>query len=332
VVAISATGSALVHRLGAAIAAACRDRAVLPPGAASDAVLAIALPIAGAAAVAAVIAHLAQTRAVWLPRRRIAGAPAIEAGPLARSRRAVFDLAAAALLGAAAFGWLWLNAPRLAATVAISPHEALVARDDAPAPAPHATAPGAAPALAPQALVTSAAEPALASQTVEDAAALLRNLLAALVLAWSVLGVLDALVRRAGLRRALAMTPAEKREDDRLAGADPRWRARRTAVQRGLRPEDAVAGASLLLLGDDAGIAVAWDPLRRPVPVRTATGRGAAATQLLGLARRHRVPIHRDPVLAAALVDGDGPVPERHWPRLAEIVAAVRGRAPGRGS
>jgi type III secretion system FlhB-like substrate exporter len=47
---------------------------------------------------------------------------------------------------------------------------------------------------------------------------------------------------------------------------------------------------------------------------------------LLGLARRHRIAIHRDPALAAALAAGDGPVPEPMWPRLAEIIAAIRGR------
>jgi flagellar biosynthesis protein FlhB len=82
----------------------------------------------------------------------------------------------------------------------------------------------------------------------------------------------------------------------------------------------------VLVLGDGAAVAVAWDPVRRPIPVRTATGRGPRATQLLGLARRHRIAVHRDPALAAALVDGDGPVPEPHWPRLAEIVAGTRGR------
>ena len=63
--------------------------------------------------------------------------------------------------------------------------------------------------------------------------------------------------------------------------------------------------------------------MRRPIPTRLLEGRGARATQLLGLARRHRVPVHRDATLATALA-GEGPVPERDWPRLAEIIAAVR--------
>jgi flagellar biosynthesis protein FlhB len=122
------------------------------------------------------------------------------------------------------------------------------------------------------------------------------------------------------------MTPAEKRSDERLAAADPRWRARHRELARASGPADAVAAAALLLLGDDTAVAIAWDITRRPVPARLATGRGARARQLLGLARRYRVPVHRDDALAARLVEGEGPVPERAWPHLAEIIAAVRGR------
>lgn len=299
-VALGALGEAVVHRLGAAIAAACSGRAALAPAALPEAVVATALPIAGAAAGAALLAHLAQTRAAWLPRRRIAGAPAVETGALPRTRRAAGELAAAAVIGGVAFAWLWWTAPRIAALVAIDPVASPVA--------------------------SLTASPPAASHLLASATALLANLAMALVLAWIALGVLDALVRHAALARALAMTPAEKRDDDRLAGADPQWRARRAALQRGPGASDAVAGASLVLVGDDLAIAIAWDPARRPIPIRTATGRGPRAAQLLGLARRHQIAIHRDLALAAALAGGDGPVPEPHWPRLAEIVAATRGR------
>jgi len=83
-----------------------------------------------------------------------------------------------------------------------------------------------------------------------------------------------------------------------------------------------LTGATLLVLGDGVAVAIAWDPIRRPVPARIAAGRAAEATRLLGLARRDRVPVHRDPGLAEALA-GTGPVDEAEWPRLAEIVAAV---------
>jgi len=90
-------------------------------------------------------------------------------------------------------------------------------------------------------------------------------------------------------------------------------------------PITTVAGATLLVLGDGIAAAIAWDPIRRPTPTTVASGRGARATQLLGLARRHRVPVHRDADLARVLAE-EGPIAERHWPRLAEIVAAVRQR------
>ncbi len=155
------------------------------------------------------------------------------------------------------------------------------------------------------------------------AAALLLALVATLVIAMIALAALDILVRRAGLAHDLAMSHGDKRADDRLAAADPRWRARRAAALRGSGDLDAaVAGASLLVLGDDVAIAIAWHPTLRPIPTRTASGRGTRATQLLGLARRHHVPIHRDPTLTAALF-GTGPIDERDWPRVAELVAAT---------
>jgi flagellar biosynthesis protein FlhB len=279
--AVVALAHAARERLGASIAAACSTEPTpdaLDAGQAIDATLALALPIVGIAAIAAVIAHFAQTRALWLPRRRLEGAPALDAGPAARTRRAGQELVAGAVIGGVAVGWLWLVAPRLAAL-------------------PHLPA---------------------------AAAALIASALAALVIAWLALGALDALLRYAELGGALRMTAREKREDDRLAGADPRWRELRAEAGREPRVREAIAGSTVLLLGNDAAVAIAWDPARRPVPLRTATGRGARVTQLLGLARHHRLPVHREPLLVDALITGDGPVPEAHWPRLAEIVAAVR--------
>ena len=325
-VVLGGAGAALFARLGAAVAAAGASLAPLPRlgprtaiapltlGALPDLVAGSILPLAGAAALAALAMHVAQTRALWLPRRRIRGAPTPEIDPAARTRRAAFELAAAAAIGGVAFAWLWFRAPHMAALVELDPSAA-------PVVAVPAIAPPAVPAMAPPAM------PATLSQLLAGAAALLANLAVALVVAWLVCGVVDALLRRAALARTLAMTPAELREDIRLAGADPRWRAQRAAARRASESADGVARALLLVLGDSAAVAIAWDPPRRPVPVRTATGVGPIATQLLGLARRHRIAVHRDPALAAALVHGDGPVPESHWPRVAEIIAAVRGRA-----
>ncbi len=238
-------------------------------------VLELLLPLLLAAALAALVAHVAQTRALWFPRRRLPGAPSVP-----RRARAGFDLVAAGTVGAVAFAWLWLCAPRLALLV------------EAPL----------------------AAALAVASFAVT------------LVAAWVALGAIDALLRRRVLVEALAMTREEKREDERMTAADPRWAAQRLAVARGPAVGDAVARSSIVVVGDDVAVAIEWDPVRQPVPLRVATGRGPRATQLMALARRQRVAMHRDVEMAATLVMAEGPVPERDWARLAEVVAAVRGR------
>ncbi len=276
-----------VHVLGAWLAAACDGHATLHATALPHAIGSIAAPLLGLAAIAAIAAHVAQTRGLWLPRRRIEGALA------APRHRGLLDLLGAFLVGTTAFAWLWLTAPRLAALV---------------------TAPPAQAALAVAAFLATLAIAALA------------------------LGTLDALLRHAALGNALAMTADEKRQDERLSAADPRWRARRLEVARAdsRAPRQLVAAANLLLVGDDVAVAIAYDPLRSPAPTRIAVGRGAAATQLLAHARRQALPIHRDAQLAAALAADaahasalttrEHAIDEARWPRLAEIIAAVRGR------
>jgi flagellar biosynthesis protein FlhB len=241
----------------------------------ATAVLDLALPLLVAAAVAALVVHVAQTRSLWFPRRSIPGAPV-----LPRRARLGTDALGTVAIGGVTVGWLWLCAPRLAALI----------------------------------------------QAPVAAAAAILALVVTLAVAWVVLGVADALVRHGQLTDALSMSREDKREDDRLVAADPRWRAQRLSVMRGPAVGDAVARAAVVLVGDDIAVAIDWDVVRQPVPLRSTTGRGARATQLVALARRHRVAVHRDGALARLLVTGEGPVPEEHWSRLAEIVAAVRGR------
>jgi flagellar biosynthesis protein FlhB len=269
-IAITVVGGAIARSLGAMIATACAgtpsiDATSIDVVSLVSSVTSYAMPVLAAAAIAAVVAHLAQTRALWLPRRRLADAPAPERSALAH---AIVELGGAAVIGTVVVGWLWLVAPRLATLFEL-------------------------PAAA---------------------AILLASFIATLAIALVAIGAVDAIVRHLELAAGLRMTAAEKREDVRQAGVDPRWRRRAE-----------LTGTTLLVLGDGVAVAIAWDPIRRPVPVRVASGRDADATRLLGLARRDRVPVHRDPGLAAALA-GSGPVAEAHWPRLAEIVAAVTRR------
>ena len=275
--------------LGDAVSAACRGATALP-----DArtlvrqILGVALPLLGAGAIAAIAAHLAQTRALWVPRRSIPQAPTVDRGAGARMRGTAFDLLAAAVVGAVAFGWLWMLAPRLALLFELAPGDLLRA-----------------------------------------SGALGASFIAALAIAYLGVGVVDAVARQVELAGALAMTSAEKREDDRLTSADPRWARQRALLARDTASEGAalaasVAGCAVMILGDDLAIAVAWDATRRPIPTRVAIGRRARATQLVGLARRHRIAVHRDPELARALGDGEGPVPEARWRALANVFAALR--------
>lgn len=285
-VAVLLLGRAIAAKLAAWVAAAASSGATTPPhessalsvGALPREVVALALPALAAAAIAALVAHVAQTRSIWLPRRKLRGAPTVSSS---RTQRAGLDLAAAFAVGAVTVGWLWACAPRFAHLV-----------DD--------------PAQAGWMILAFAAS---------------------LAIVWVMFGALDALLRHTELSRSLRMSAQDKREDERLAGADPRWARRRRDAQQSPAPvRDAVAAASLLLLGDGTAVAIAWDPVRRPVPIRTATGTGARATQLLALARRSRIPVHRDADLAAALAGSDGPVPEARWAHLAEIVAATSPR------
>jgi type III secretory pathway component EscU len=241
-------------------------------------VIEIAMPLIAVIALAAIAAHVTQTRAIWLPRRRVEDAPALEAGAGPRTRHAAFELAAIASIGGVAIGWLFWAAPPLSALPTVP--------------------------LAAGALVVSG--------------------LAALAIAWLAIGTLDALLRHAAVGRTLRMTAAEKREDDRMASADPRWRRLALRLSREPDPRAELARATLLVLGDDAAVAIAFDPLRQPTPTRVAVGKGPRATQLLALARRYRLPIHRDVALTASLVERTGAVPEAHWPRLADLVATRR--------
>ena len=226
--------------LGDAIAAACNGAATLPAARSLVMqVLAIALPLVGAAAIAAIAAHLAQTRALWLPRRTIRDAPALDRGAVARTRSTAFELLAVMVIGAVGFGWLWIFAPRLAVLFELAPGEMLRA-----------------------------------------SAALGASFLAALAIAYLGIGVVDAVARQIELANALAMSSTEKREDDRLTSADPRWARQRALLARDTASEGAalaaaVAGCAVVILGEDLAIAIAWDATKRPIPTRIAVSRRA---------------------------------------------------------
>ncbi|MBW2560096.1 MAG: EscU/YscU/HrcU family type III secretion system export apparatus switch protein [Deltaproteobacteria bacterium] len=71
--------------------------------------------------------------------------------------------------------------------------------------------------------------------------------------------------------------------------------------------------------------AIEYDGERDPAPRVTARGRGVAAEKIIGLAKKHGVPIKEDPALAQILsrLDIDEQIPTELYKAVAEILGFV---------
>jgi flagellar biosynthesis protein FlhB len=249
-------------------------------------VLAVAVPVLAAAALAALVAHLGQVRRLWMPRRHIDGAPAAQAVAPRRLVDGALAVLALAGLGLVTLAWLARHRADLAALGAIAP---------------------AAAARGTLALVVSA----------------LAHLAAALV----VVGAVELLLAVLRHRADLHLTRAEADADARAAGLDPRWRRSvrtgRAGDQRLLR---LARRADLVVVGHGAvAVATPGAGAGADGPRLLGVARGAEVTTLVAAARRHRVPLPRDPALVTALLDAPtGPIDPRLWPAVAALVAASR--------
>lgn len=253
----------------------------------SVATLSAALPVVLAAAALALLAHVAQVRAVWLPRRRVEGAPAAPSGMGARARSALWSSARGCVLAVAVLAWLGSAAPRVGQVLALRDADLLPA--------------GAA-------LIGGATLVAVAGWVALGALELIGR---ALLLATS------ARMTAAELREELRATGAGSRrwaEERRAAGADGGSLADRQRRE--------LAEAAILVVGDDLCAAVAWSAQRSPVPRVISARRGRGVGSLVAEARRQRVPIQRAPQLAELLVAaGPGDAPREAWPLLATLIA-----------
>ena len=288
--AVAAIGAAWLDAAGGALAAGAAtasspDPVTAATGLDARAVIAdlaaLAVPFLALVAGAAVIAHLAQTRGLWIPRRRGRGLPAPADDATRRATLSAVALARGAVVALVAGGLIASAAATLAA---------------------HTGAPAAA---------TGALYGTLAALVLAHGAA-----------AAIALGALDWLLRARHLHADLAMTPRELADERRETEADPRWRRARA---RAAADDDAVRTATVVVVADDLAAALAWHPRWQPVPRITAAARGRAALRLAALARRHRVPLHRDPPLATALAALPGRLaPDHLHPALARVIAALR--------
>jgi flagellar biosynthetic protein FlhB len=283
--ALAAVGAAWLDEAGRGLAAGARASGAEDPIAAVSGLragdviadlAALAAPLLVLAAAAALVAHLAQTRGLWIPRRRSRSLP-----PPDPRRAATFGFALAR-----------------AAAVALVAGSAVVS---------------AAATLAAHAGHTAAATGALYATL---AAVVLAHGAAAAV----ALGAIDWLERTRRLHADLAMSPRELRDERRETEADPRWRRARAAPA----DDDAIRTALVLVVSDDVAAALAWHPRWQPLPLITTAARGRGALRLTALARRHAIPIHRDPALADQLAPlANRPAPDHLHPALARLIAAV---------
>lgn len=257
--------------------------------------LALVAPLVVGAAVAALVVHLVQVRALWLPRRRVPGAPTLPRGAAARAGQAAWSLVRAAALAAAGVWYVWTHVDALAAPMRAGASSLGLA--------------GA--ALAGATLTGAAVWGALG--VVELAARALR-LAAALRMTPA--------ERRAELRAHGGASPELRAARRATGGGDSTGPA-------------ALAAATVLVVGDDHAAAVRWEPRVDPEPSLALVRRGVGVGHAVALARAAGVPVVRAPALARELADGPEPerggrrpVPAAARARLAEVVVAVRRRSP----
>jgi flagellar biosynthesis protein FlhB len=122
------------------------------------------------------------------------------------------------------------------------------------------------------------------------------------------------------------MTRRERRAEQRETEGEPLARRRRARVQReramGPSVDEALARASLVVVGPDRGAVLEWAD-RDAAPRLVLVARGAALAHV----RAGRAPAVSDAALAARLAAAPrGPVDRRLWPALARHFARLEGR------
>lgn len=262
--------------------------------------LGAAAPVAGAAALGAVVATLLQTRG------------AVSAKPLAPKLSKLSPVAGAKRLFGAE-GWLeFLRTCLKVAVVAAALW--FVARDLPGLVGLLEAPPGRAAAAAGQGV---------------------SRLLAATLGAFAILALLDVLLVRHRHLQRLRMTRQELKEELKESEGDPTIRARLRQLResRGRqRMMTAVPKAAVVITNPTHyAVALAYEPGQAAAPKLVAKGVDAMAARIREAARAAGVPVVSDPPLARALhrLELDTEIPAEHWDAVARIIAVVlRRRAP----
>jgi type III secretion protein U len=148
-------------------------------------------------------------------------------------------------------------------------------------------------------------------------------------------GALDLALQRRRHRLSLMMTRDEVRREAKEEEGDPRHKAERRRLHRGIALAGPVSRAACVVV-NPTHLAVALEHRRGSdeAPVVLAKGAGAQAERIRALARRAGVPTVRDVALARALfrlAEVGETIPEELFEAAAVVLAHVYGLASGEG-
>ncbi len=153
---------------------------------------------------------------------------------------------------------------------------------------------------------------------------------ARLALALLILGLLDYMYQRWQYEQDIRMTRQEVRDELKRMEGDPLMRERRRAVQRQLalqRMMHRVPEADVVITNPTRiAVAILYMAERMNAPRVVAKGAGHVAERIMGIAKRHRVPIVENRMVAQTLyrnVDVGREIPPEVYVAVAEILAYV---------
>lgn len=151
-----------------------------------------------------------------------------------------------------------------------------------------------------------------------------------LLLALSVIAVLDYFWQRFRLEQSMRMTRREAKEEMKLRDGDPLTKSRIRGIQRkiaGRRMMENVPKADVIVTNPThLAVALQYDQDAMRAPKVTAKGAGVVAEKIKELAKFHRIPIVENKPLARTIykeIEVGGYIPRELYKAVAEVLAYV---------
>ena len=184
--------------------------------------------------------------------------------------------------------------------------------------------------------------PNIAGMELTDFAALLRDMVARIVIAvlavMTLIAALDFLFQKHQHRKQLRMTKQELKDEFKQSEGDPmvKSRLRQIRMERARKRMMAAVPEADVVITNPTHYAVAlrYDSMSMNAPKLLAKGVDILAAKIREIANEHEIPIVENPPLTRALyqsVDLDQEIPPEHYKAVAEVIGYVmrlRGRLP----